>query len=93
MQKEGFIRGFKKMLVKGKKSTLVLLKYSSSQTPLIKRIQRVSKPGQRIFSKSQTLWKINNGQGVMIISTSQGFVIDQEARALNLGGEVICYIE
>lgn len=81
------------MLVKGKKSTLVLLKYSSSQTPLIKRIQRVSKPGQRIFSKSQTLWKINNGQGVMIISTSQGFVIDQEARALNLGGEVICYIE
>jgi len=55
MQKEGFIRGFKKIIVKDKKSIVVLLKYSSFQTPLIKKIERVSKPGQRIFSKSQTL--------------------------------------
>ncbi len=93
MQKEGFIRGFKKIVINDKKLILVLLKYTSLQTPLIRRIERVSKPGQRIFSRTQTLWKINNGQGIMIISTSKGFLTDTEARNLSLGGEVICYIE
>jgi ribosomal protein S8 len=55
MQKEGFIRGFKKIVINDKKLILVLLKYTSLQTPLIRRIERVSKPGQRIFSRTQTL--------------------------------------
>ena len=93
LQKEGYIRGFKKIILNNKKYIFVLLKYTSSQIPLIKRIERISMPGQRIFSKSQTLWKVNNGKGILIISSSKGFITDNEARFLNLGGEIICSIQ
>ncbi len=93
LQEEGFIRGFKKIILNKKQSILVLLKYTSSQRPIVKRIDRLSVPGKRMFCKSKSLWKINNGKGILIVSTSQGFITDNTARFLNLGGEIICCVE
>ena len=92
-QKEGYIRGYKKELVKDKICIFVLLKYTEYQQPVIKKIERISKPGKRFFCKSKNFWKLNNGNGTLIISSSIGLITDNYARKLNIGGEVLCYIE
>lgn len=92
-QKEGFIRGFKIKNINNKNYIFVLLKYTEYQQPVIKKIERVSKPGKRFFCKAKNFWKLNNGNGVLFISSPFGFITDNTARKLNLGGEIICYIE
>ena len=92
-QKEGFIRGFKKIIINEKTYILVLLKYTELQNPTIKKIERISKPGKRCYISSKSLWKINNGKGVLILSTPFGLMTDTQARIRNAGGELICYIE
>lgn len=93
LQKEGYIRGLKKKLIDNKEIFFILLKYTQFQQPVIKKIERISKPGKRIFCKAKNFWKLNNGNGILIISTPIGLITDFEARKLNLGGEIICYIE
>lgn len=93
LQKEGFIRGFRKDFINEKKCIIVLLKYTEFQNPLIKKIVRISKPGKRLFVKAKTIWKVNHGKGIFILSSTKGLITDWEARAVGLGGEILCYIE
>ena len=69
----------------------IALKYNS-KTPAIKKLIRVSKPGQRKYANQETIPRVINGLGIAIISTSKGVITDKEARNLNVGGEVICYV-
>jgi small subunit ribosomal protein S8 len=68
------------------------LKYGPNGERVIQHLQRVSKPGRRVYSKSKELRPILNGLGITIISTSRGVVSDREARRRNLGGEVLCEV-
>jgi small subunit ribosomal protein S8 len=71
----------------------IALKYHpETKTPAIKKIQRISKPGLRKYSGHDSLPRVLNGLGVAIISTSQGVMTDKEARSLNIGGEILCYV-
>ena len=92
LKNEGFIINYK---IENKKSNtidlLINLKYNLG-SPVISTIERVSKPGRRIFSSAQSLPKINNGLGIAIISTSQGVMTDIDARKQKLGGEIICKV-
>jgi small subunit ribosomal protein S8 len=93
LQQEGYIRGHNKVIVNNKECGSVLLKYTEFQEPIIKKIERVSTPGKRIYIKSKSFWKLNNGKGIYIISTPSGLYTDSENRFLNLGGEVLLYVE
>ena len=89
---EGFIIDFKVDEVENNKSTLTInLKYNSGN-PVINVIERVSKPGRRVFSSAESLPKINNGLGVAILSTSKGVMTDIDARKQKIGGEIICKV-
>lgn len=71
----------------------IALKYNaSSKTPAITQLQRVSKPGLRKYTNSEELPRVLNGLGIAILSTSKGVITDKEARKLNVGGEVLCYV-
>ncbi len=76
---------------KNKKNIIVNLKYYEG-APVIKEIKRVSKPGRRVYSRANSIPRIQNGLGLAIISTPQGVMSDVEARKNNIGGEVICRV-
>ena len=77
--------------MKKKPNLEINLKYSSGN-PVINSIERVSKPGRRIFSSAESLPKINNGLGIAIVSTPKGVMTDIDARKQNIGGEIICKV-
>ena len=87
---EGFIIDYK-INDEKKPSIEINLKYNSGN-PVINSIERVSKPGRRIFSSASSLPKINNGLGIAIVSTPQGVMTDVDARKKKLGGEIICKV-
>ena len=91
LKTEGYIIDYKIENVDGKDSLQIDLKYSSGN-PVINSIQRVSKPGRRIFSSVESLPKVSNGLGIAIISTPKGVMTDQEARKNQVGGEIICKV-
>jgi small subunit ribosomal protein S8 len=92
LKREGYIRGFSKVDVRPGVSELKIeLKYLDGE-PVIKEINRVSKPGRRIYSKISDLPKVYNGLGIAILSTPRGVMSDNEARAANVGGEVLCRV-
>lgn len=71
----------------------IALKYDrSSREPIIKRLQRISKPGLRVYKGAEELPRVINGYGVAIISTSRGLMTDKQARKEHIGGEVLCYV-
>ena len=78
-------------LDKNKSNLHISLKYNSG-TPVINSIERVSKPGRRIFSRADSLPKVNNGLGIAIISTPKGVMTDIDARKKKVGGEIICKV-
>ena len=88
---EGFISDYK--LIKDSKQGIlrVYLKYDKDGTPAILGIKRISKPGLRVYKKSDELPKVYGGLGVAVISTSKGMMTDNEARDGKMGGEIICY--
>ena len=91
LKNEGYIIDYK-VLSDDKISTLEInLKYNSGN-PVINSIERVSKPGRRIFSSANGLPKINNGLGIAIISTPKGVMTDIDARKQRVGGEIICKV-
>jgi len=92
LRREGYIRGFSKQDVRpGIAEFTIELKYADGE-PVIKEITRVSKPGRRIYSKIADLPKVYNGLGIAILSTPRGVMSDGEARAANVGGEVLCRV-
>ncbi len=91
LKSEGYIVDFK-VLSEGQKINLQInLKYNSGN-PVINSIERISKPGRRVFSSAESLPKINNGLGIAIVSTPKGVMTDIEARKHNIGGEIICKV-
>jgi|TARA_B110000003_G_scaffold262844_1_gene285905 small subunit ribosomal protein S8 len=91
LKNEGFIKDFK-INDETKKPLLAIdLKYYSGN-PVISTIERISKPGRRIFSSAESLPKINNGLGIAIISTPKGVMTDIDARKQKVGGEIICKV-
>jgi small subunit ribosomal protein S8 len=92
LKSEGFIIDYKINKLESNKVDLAIdLKYHSG-APVISTIERVSKPGRRIFSSAESLPKINNGLGIAIISTPKGVMTDIDARKQKLGGEIICKV-
>lgn len=92
LQREGFIRGYETYEVRAGISEIKIeLKYHEGE-PVIKEISRVSKPGRRVYSKIKDLKRVYNGLGISILSTPRGVMSDAEARAANVGGEVLCKV-
>jgi small subunit ribosomal protein S8 len=92
LQREGYIRGYSWAEIrKGLAELTVELKYSDG-APVIREINRVSKPGRRVYSRIKKLAPVYNGLGISILSTPQGLMSDNEARAANVGGEVLCQV-
>jgi len=92
LQREGFIGEFE---VKGEipvKELAIQLKYGPEGEHVIRKIDRISKPGCRVYSSVADLPVVRDGQGIMVVSTSQGILSDNEARQHNVGGEVICRV-
>ena len=90
LKSEGYIIDYK--INDDKKPSIEInLKYNSGN-PVINTIERISKPGRRIFSSASSLPKINNGLGIAIVSTPQGVMTDVDARKKKLGGEIICKV-
>ena len=92
LKREGYISNYKLLSdAKHKETLLVDLKYNNG-LPVIKEIKRVSKPGRRVYTKADSIEKIQNGLGLAIISTSMGIMSDNDARTKNIGGEIICRV-
>jgi len=94
LEREGFIAGYHVEPNGDKPGTTleISLKYSADRTRTIAGIKRVSKPGLRIYKKSDQMPKVLGGVGVAVVSTSHGLMTDREARKAKLGGEVLCYV-
>ena len=92
LQREGYIRGYSREEVRpGVAELKIELKYVDGE-PVIREISRVSKPGRRIYSRIADLPRVYNGLGIAILSTPRGVMSDNEARAANVGGEVLCRV-
>ena len=91
LKEEGFIADFKSNTENGKSEFEILLKYVDKSN-VIKHIDRISKPGRRIYIKAEDVKPIKNNIGISILSTSKGIITNKKAKKLNVGGEVICII-
>tara|TARA_B100001013_G_C24416371_1_gene365977 strand:- start:27 stop:425 length:399 start_codon:yes stop_codon:yes gene_type:complete len=92
LKEEGYISDYKPSTnEKNNKLLLIDLKYNNG-IPVIKEISRVSKPGRRIYTKAESIPKIQNGLGIAIVSTSKGIMTDNDARSKKIGGEIICKV-
>ena len=91
LQREGYIRGYTSEEVAGHAGIRIELKYFEGQ-PAIRHVARVSKPGRRVYSGSKELPRVRNGLGITIVSTPKGVMSDANARAANVGGEVLCTV-
>ena len=89
---EGFIKSFN--VIEDDKQGLIRieLKYGEQKERVISGLKRISKPGLRVYAKKNEIPKVLGGLGVAIISTSNGIITDKEARKLDVGGDVICYV-
>lgn len=93
LQEEGFIESFEEVGEGVKKHLVISLKYKErNRQPIINTLQRVSKPGLRVYSNRKDLPRVLGGIGIAIISTSKGIMTDREARRQNVGGEILCYV-
>lgn len=91
LQSEGYIESFNVRGDGGKPELELVLKYYSGR-PVIERIERVSRPGLRVYRGTQELPRVMNGLGVAIVSTPRGVMTDRKARAEKVGGEVLCIV-
>jgi small subunit ribosomal protein S8 len=93
LKEEGFIEDFEKYEEERRQYFVISLKYKGkSREPVITTIKRISKPGLRVYSNSDSLPKVLGDLGIAIISTSKGVVTNFKAKELGVGGEVLCYI-
>jgi len=91
LRDEGYIDGFSIEPNEGKPEMVVALRYYAGQ-PVIERLERVSRPGLRIYRGANEIPKVMNGLGGAIVSTSRGVMTDRKARATGVGGEVLCIV-
>lgn len=92
LKQEGYIRTFK-MIEEGPQGTIrIYLKYADDGEPVIHGLRRISRPGRRVYRGVGELPKVRNGLGVAVISTNRGVLTDEQARGLQVGGEVLCEI-
>jgi len=92
LEEEGFVASFRKVQEEGRPVLRVGLKYDSEGEPIVAGIERVSRPGRRVYARADAIPSVLGGLGVSIVSTSKGIVTDKTARAKRLGGEVLCNI-
>ncbi|ARU06382.1 30S ribosomal protein S8 [Comamonas serinivorans] len=91
LKDEGYIDGFEVKSEAGKSELQISLKYYAGR-PVIERIERVSRPGLRVYKGAQSIPQVQNGLGVAIVTTPKGVMTDRKARAAGVGGEVLCYV-
>jgi len=91
LQDEGYVDGFKVVANDGKPTLEIGLKYYANR-PVIEKLQRISRPGLRVYKGSEDIPQVMNGLGVAIVSTSKGLMTDRKARANGIGGEVLCIV-
>ncbi len=91
LKDEGYIDGFQIKTADGKSELEVALKYYAGK-PVIERIERVSRPGLRVYKGRDAIPQVMNGLGVAIVTTPKGVMTDRKARAAGIGGEVLCYV-
>ncbi len=92
LAEEGFIESFDVTKDQPQAMIRIWLKYVDKRQPLVSGIQRVSKPGRRVYAQKGQIPRVLNGAGVSVLSTSRGVMTDREARRLGVGGEVICRV-
>ena len=93
LKEEGYIENFESYIENDRKYLLLSLKYiGKSRNPVICKIQRISKPGLRVYSNAKQLPKVLDNLGIAIMSTSRGVMTNLKAKELGIGGEVLCYI-
>ena len=92
LKSEGYIRGYSSVEHKdGRSEFEIELKYFDG-APVIREIERVSRPGRRVYASVKALPRVNNGLGISILSTPKGVMADHEARDANVGGEILCTV-
>jgi small subunit ribosomal protein S8 len=91
LKTEGYIRGYAVVEQDGRSEIEIELKYFDGE-PVIREIERVSKPGRRVYTSVKNMPRINNGLGVTIVSTPKGVMADHDARDANVGGEILCKV-
>ena len=91
LKTEGYIRGYTVTEKEGRSELEIELKYFDGE-PVIREIERISKPGRRVYASMRNLPRINNGLGVAIVSTPKGVMADHDARDANVGGEILCTV-
>lgn len=91
LQEEGYVEGFNVSSNDGKPVLEIGLKYYAGR-PVIEKIQRISRPGLRVYKGSEDIPNVMNGLGIAIVSTSKGLMTDRKARASGFGGEVLCIV-
>lgn len=95
LKDEGYVQDFELTQDRGRASLRVWLKYSGerrSRVPAINGLQRVSKPGRRVYTSKDDIPWVRSGMGIAILSTPKGVITGQQARRLKVGGEVLCYV-
>jgi small subunit ribosomal protein S8 len=92
LKDEGFIKGFQLLEDRPHKMLRVDLQYTGKKEPVLSGIKRISKPGLRVYTKATDIPRVLGGLGLAIVSTPKGVMSGQQARRLNLGGEVICHV-
>lgn len=93
LKKSGYIGGYDiKKDPRGHQVLRIYLKYTDKKAAVLTGIQRISKPGRRVYVKSERIPKVLSGYGVVILSTSKGIMTDKEARSMNVGGEILCSV-
>ena len=92
LEEEGFIASYRRVEEKGRPVLRVGLKYDHDGEPVVSGLERVSRPGRRVYARADEIPKVLGGLGVSIVSTSKGIVTDRTARQARLGGEVLCNV-
>jgi small subunit ribosomal protein S8 len=92
LEEEGFVASFRRVQEAGRPVLRVGLKYDHEGEPIVLGLERVSRPGRRVYAKADAIPQVLGGLGVSIVSTSKGIVTDKTARQSRLGGEVLCNV-
>jgi small subunit ribosomal protein S8 len=93
LKKAGYINSYDNVKdEKGQQMLKIALKYPDTKRAVITDIKRISKPGRRVYVASDSIPKVLNGYGISVLSTSRGVITDEEARELNVGGEILCKV-
>lgn len=92
LKEEGFIKNFREIEGAPVGTLRIFLRYSAEGMPAISHLQKVSKPGRRVYRKADEIQPVRNGLGIGIVSTSQGLLTDAQARERRVGGELLCQV-